>query len=255
MARICFGFKIRSVPPPDRLVAARRNDRRSARCLSKCAMCRVTRWGMWRTSSTQERAAFVGDVLFVGSIGRTDLPGGDYDTLIASITDQLLTLPDEFMVYSGHGPPTTIGAERRRIHFCRGDEVTRFPRETGFLLPEASMRGEYAIHQLADVRAAPRWTMRFLTHRCGAVGVEHRAAAGAEQDRVGRRDGHCDDAVLHAGHAGRHDGVDHQHPVVHRRGEVGRRDALCRAHDLCHGGDVGVDRSVYALGGNPAADY
>jgi glyoxylase-like metal-dependent hydrolase (beta-lactamase superfamily II) len=50
--------------------------------------------------------------LFAGSIGRTDLPGGDYDTLIASITDQLLTLPGDFKVYPGHGPPTTIGMER-----------------------------------------------------------------------------------------------------------------------------------------------
>ncbi len=65
----------------------------------------------------QQRAAFVGDVLFAGSIGRTDLPGGDYDTLIASITDQLLTLPDDFKVYPGHGPPTTIGVERRTNPF------------------------------------------------------------------------------------------------------------------------------------------
>jgi glyoxylase-like metal-dependent hydrolase (beta-lactamase superfamily II) len=60
-----------------------------------------------------ERSAFVGDVLFAGSIGRTDLLGGDYDTLIASIRDQLLSLPDDFKVYAGHGPPTTIGAERQ----------------------------------------------------------------------------------------------------------------------------------------------
>jgi glyoxylase-like metal-dependent hydrolase (beta-lactamase superfamily II) len=60
-----------------------------------------------------QRAVFAGDVLFAGSIGRTDLPGGDYDTLIASIRDQLLSLPDEFKVYAGHGPPTTIGAERQ----------------------------------------------------------------------------------------------------------------------------------------------
>ena len=59
------------------------------------------------------RSVFVGDVLFAGSIGRTDLPGGDYATLIASLRDQLLTLPDEFKVYAGHGPPTTIGAERQ----------------------------------------------------------------------------------------------------------------------------------------------
>ncbi len=55
---------------------------------------------------------FVGDTLFSGSIGRTDLPGGDFDTLIESIRSRLLTLPDETTVYPGHGPKTTIGAER-----------------------------------------------------------------------------------------------------------------------------------------------
>jgi glyoxylase-like metal-dependent hydrolase (beta-lactamase superfamily II) len=53
-----------------------------------------------------------GDVLFHGSIGRTDLPGGDYDTLIDSIKTQLLPLADAVKVYSGHGPATTIGYER-----------------------------------------------------------------------------------------------------------------------------------------------
>ncbi len=53
-----------------------------------------------------------GDVLFYESIGRTDLPGGDYDTLIDSIRSVLLTLPDKVRVYPGHGPATTIGHER-----------------------------------------------------------------------------------------------------------------------------------------------
>ncbi|MDQ3143113.1 MAG: MBL fold metallo-hydrolase [Bacteroidota bacterium] len=53
-----------------------------------------------------------GDVLFDGSIGRTDLPGGNYETLISSIQDKLMTLPDDTIVYSGHGPTTTIGKER-----------------------------------------------------------------------------------------------------------------------------------------------
>jgi glyoxylase-like metal-dependent hydrolase (beta-lactamase superfamily II) len=53
-----------------------------------------------------------GDVLFAGSVGRTDLFGGDMDQLMHSIRSKLLTLPDETVVYSGHGPPTTIGAER-----------------------------------------------------------------------------------------------------------------------------------------------
>ena len=60
-----------------------------------------------------------GDVLFYGSIGRTDLPGGDHDTLIKSIKEKLLPLPDETVVYSGHGPETTIGHERRHNPFLR----------------------------------------------------------------------------------------------------------------------------------------
>jgi len=61
---------------------------------------------------TAERELFVGDTLFAGSIGRTDLPGGDYPTLIRSIRDVLLTFPDDTIVHSGHGPDTTIGRER-----------------------------------------------------------------------------------------------------------------------------------------------
>ncbi len=61
-----------------------------------------------------------GDVLFNGSIGRTDLPGGDYNQLLQSIKDKLLTLPDETVVYSGHGPSTTIGHERRTNPFLAG---------------------------------------------------------------------------------------------------------------------------------------
>lgn len=53
-----------------------------------------------------------GDVLFYGSIGRTDLPGGNFNTLIQSIREQLLVLPDETLIYPGHGPHTTIGFER-----------------------------------------------------------------------------------------------------------------------------------------------
>jgi len=53
-----------------------------------------------------------GDVLFQGGIGRTDLLGGNYDTLISSITNKLMLLNDKVIVYPGHGPPTTIGIER-----------------------------------------------------------------------------------------------------------------------------------------------
>jgi glyoxylase-like metal-dependent hydrolase (beta-lactamase superfamily II) len=66
-----------------------------------------------------ERLAIVGDVLFSGSIGRTDLPGGDHRRLLASIADKLLPLGDDVAVISGHGPATTIGRERTSNPFLR----------------------------------------------------------------------------------------------------------------------------------------
>jgi hydroxyacylglutathione hydrolase len=60
---------------------------------------------------------FSGDVLFQGSIGRTDLPGGNFSTLMQSIAQQILTLPDETVVWSGHGPETTVGEERQHNPF------------------------------------------------------------------------------------------------------------------------------------------
>ena len=66
-------------------------------------------------SFINEKDNFViaGDVLFYESIGRTDLPGGDYDTLIDSIERELMVLPESMIVYSGHGPATTIGHEKK----------------------------------------------------------------------------------------------------------------------------------------------
>lgn len=66
------------------------------------------------------KKVFVGDTLFAGSIGRTDLPGGDHDTLIGSIRGVLFTLQDDVEVYSGHGPKTMIGQERRTNPFLVG---------------------------------------------------------------------------------------------------------------------------------------
>lgn len=63
------------------------------------------------------RDLFVGDTLFAGSIGRTDLPGGDYDTLLRSITQVLYAFGDDARVYPGHGPATTIGQERQTNPF------------------------------------------------------------------------------------------------------------------------------------------
>lgn len=67
-----------------------------------------------------EKAVFVGDCLFEGSIGRTDLPGGNYGQLIDSINRQILTLGDDFTVYSGHGNETTVGRERQTNPFLTG---------------------------------------------------------------------------------------------------------------------------------------
>ena len=58
-------------------------------------------------------ALFAGDTIFAGSIGRTDFPGGDFGTIIDSIRNGILTLPDELTIYPGHGSQTTVGAERR----------------------------------------------------------------------------------------------------------------------------------------------
>ncbi|MCW5829120.1 MAG: MBL fold metallo-hydrolase [Deltaproteobacteria bacterium] len=71
------------------------------------------------------RHLFVGDTIFQGSVGRTDLPGGNYDTLIESIRTKILPLPDDTLIYSGHGPVTTLGHERRRNPFILKPELFR----------------------------------------------------------------------------------------------------------------------------------
>ncbi len=68
----------------------------------------------------RQGALFCGDTLFYGSVGRTDLPGGSYDQLIESIRTKILTLPDEIVCLPGHGPKTTVGAERNNNPFLTG---------------------------------------------------------------------------------------------------------------------------------------
>jgi glyoxylase-like metal-dependent hydrolase (beta-lactamase superfamily II) len=65
------------------------------------------------------KVAFVGDVIFAGSVGRTDLPGGSWDELLASIRTKIMTLPDEVKLLPGHGPATTVGQERRTNPFLK----------------------------------------------------------------------------------------------------------------------------------------
>jgi hydroxyacylglutathione hydrolase len=86
---------------------------------------------------------FSGDLLFAGSIGRTDLPGGDYDTILRSLARVCLTLPDETVVLSGHGPQTTIGRERRTNPFLAGLELQAPPGsdEPGALPDDGPHRG------------------------------------------------------------------------------------------------------------------
>jgi len=66
----------------------------------------------------KERVFIGGDVLFDGSIGRTDLPGGEHDLLISSIQEKLFKFPDDVKVYCGHGPETTLGKEKASNPFC-----------------------------------------------------------------------------------------------------------------------------------------
>jgi len=72
--------------------------------------------------SPSERLAFVGDVLFAGSVGRTDLPGGDQRQLFKSIRDKLLPLGDDVVIISGHGPTSTIGREKETNPFLQWAE-------------------------------------------------------------------------------------------------------------------------------------
>lgn len=64
--------------------------------------------------------AFVGDLIFAGSIGRTDLPGGDHEQLLESVRTKIFVLPDETVLHPGHGPATTVGREKRTNPFFAG---------------------------------------------------------------------------------------------------------------------------------------
>ena len=73
---------------------------------------------VWKSHDPQ--IVFVGDVIFAGSVGRTDFPDGDFDALAAGIRAKLFPLPDDTILYSGHGPPTTVGVEKRENPFVGG---------------------------------------------------------------------------------------------------------------------------------------
>ena len=116
-----FGLTVEPQPPIDRFYTPGADDSRSAPTRSAShhtpGHCPGGVCLQIGKANTNGKELFVGDTLFAGSIGRTDLPGGDYDTLIASIRNVLFPFGDEAIVHSGHGPDTTIGKERRTNPF------------------------------------------------------------------------------------------------------------------------------------------
>jgi hydroxyacylglutathione hydrolase len=90
---------------------------------------------VFRTSTDEGQILLAGDTLFAGSIGRTDLPGGDLGRMMESLRTKVLTLPDDTLVLPGHGPQTTIGRERATNPFLEGlrdaDGLKTLPRRTG----------------------------------------------------------------------------------------------------------------------------
>jgi hydroxyacylglutathione hydrolase len=113
-----FGLRVKTQPPVDRFYDSAQRLTVGGLEIAVHETPGHSRGGV--CLEVRESAAtelFVGDTLFAGSIGRTDLPGGDYDTLIRSIRTVLFGFPDQTPVHSGHGPSTTIGQERKNNPF------------------------------------------------------------------------------------------------------------------------------------------
>ncbi len=107
---LLWGMRAEDSPPPDRTVGGGDTIR-----IGESVVLEVRETPGHSPGSISlvgEGVAFVGDLIFAGSIGRTDFPGGDYATLIASVREQIFPLGEEVVLYSGHGPATTVGRER-----------------------------------------------------------------------------------------------------------------------------------------------
>jgi hydroxyacylglutathione hydrolase len=111
---LLFGLRVEAAPPPDRLLQEGEQVSFGGLALGVVYTPGHSRGSV---SLTIDKKVFVGDLLFAGSIGRTDLQGGDYDTLLDSVRKKIFTLPDDTVVYPGHGPATTVGAEKRTNPF------------------------------------------------------------------------------------------------------------------------------------------
>ena len=111
---LMFGLAVEDPPPPDVLVgegdAVTFEDRafRVAHTPGHTPGC---------VSYILEKSAFVGDLIFAGSIGRTDLSGGDHNALIRVVKEKIFVLPDDTVLFPGHGPATTVGEEKRSNPF------------------------------------------------------------------------------------------------------------------------------------------
>jgi glyoxylase-like metal-dependent hydrolase (beta-lactamase superfamily II) len=113
---LLFGMRIAKPAPADRLL--REGDEVSAGAIT-LKVLHTPGHSPGGICLLHDKSVFVGDTLFQAGIGRTDLPGGDYATLMRSIRDKLFPLPDDTVVYPGHGPATTMGDEKRWNPFLR----------------------------------------------------------------------------------------------------------------------------------------
>jgi len=116
-AATLLGMSVPAPPPPDHDLAAGDLMR-----VGKCTfeVRHVPGHSPGSVTFVGHGVALSGDVLFAGSVGRTDLPGGNAATLLRSIREELLTLPDDITIHAGHGPSTTVGAERTSNPFVTG---------------------------------------------------------------------------------------------------------------------------------------
>lgn len=115
-AAAAFGVRAENSPPPDRMIAD--NDTITFGEIT-LTVIHTPGHSPGGVTFVTDKIAFVGDTLFAGSIGRTDFPGGDFATLISSIKNRLFPLGDDTKVYTGHGPATTIGREKRANPFLQ----------------------------------------------------------------------------------------------------------------------------------------
>lgn len=115
-----FGHRVRIPPPPDEALE-HGGELVFGECRLQVRLAPGHSPGHVILYSAAAGLAFVGDVVFAGSIGRTDLPGGSFEQLMTSIREQVLTLPDETKLYTGHGPVTTVERERVSNPFIAPD--------------------------------------------------------------------------------------------------------------------------------------